>query len=104
MCRGKNVPLQEAEREAVRKLMELSHAVNQVAKMLEVVQRDGEEYSRQWNILQQERQRVGGSSLDAGVKEEAMGILNNNKKGIDEMVKVVKTSERDVNIMKSGSL
>ena len=101
MCRGKNVPLQEAEREAVHKLLELSQHVNQVAKMLEVVQREGEEYSRQWTFLQQERRRVGGSVLDEGVKEEAMGILVKHKMGVDEMVKCVKKSERDIEIMKN---
>lgn len=109
MCRGKNVPLQEAEREAVRRLIELSQHVNHVAKMLEVVKRDGEEYVRQWSLLQKEKVRRnmghgGGSGreLDEGVKDEAMGILDGYKKGIDEMVKVAKKGERDVKIMKNA--
>jgi hypothetical protein len=104
MCRGKNVPLQEAEREAVRKLIELSQHVNHVAKMLEVVKRDGEEYSRQWSLLQKEKFRMGscGNELDEGVKEEVMGILDGYKKGINEMVKVAKKGERDVSIMKNA--
>jgi len=109
MCRGKNVPLQEAEREAVRRLIELSQHVNHVAKMLEVVKRDGEEYARQWSLLQKEklRRNMGhgsgsGRELDEGVKDEAMGILDGYKKGIDEMVKVAKKGERDVKIMKNA--
>jgi len=106
MCRGKNVPLQEAEREAVKKLIELSQHVNNVAKMLDVVKRDGEEYARQWTLLQKEKLRMGagGKELDKGVKDEVMGILDGYKKGIHEMVKVAKRGERDVTIMKNAGV
>lgn len=111
ICRGKNVPLQEAEREAVRKLMEINQMVKQVDRMMEVVKRDGEDYAQKWRVLQQEkerRRRMSSGTADAGdveieepVKEEVMELLNGHRKGIDEMIKVVKTGERDVEIMKN---
>jgi hypothetical protein len=105
LCRGKNVPLQKGEQEAVGKLLELSGQIHKVASILELLQREEEEYGKQWNTmkLKQERMRMRLGPmevLDPGVMMEAKSILNGHKKGIDEMSRVVQKNTRDLKIMK----
>jgi len=106
LCRGKNVPLQQGEQEATRKLIELSRQIYKVATMLEVLQREEEEYGKQWNTMKLKQERIRmrmlgtADVLDQGAAMEAKSILSGHKKGIDEMSRVVQKNARDVNIMK----
>jgi hypothetical protein len=105
LCRGKNVPLQQGEQEAVRKLIELSRQIHKVATVLELLQREEEEFSKQWNAMKVKQERIrmrmGPTEVLAhGVMMEAIGILNGQKKGIDEISRVVQKNARDLKIMK----
>ncbi len=112
MCRGKNVPLQNAERQALQKLMELARAVEDCGKMLEGVKRDANDCQRNWDVMKQQQRLVvassgagsaaAGGKLDAGFKDEVMTLLNESKTGIDTLKKAVKRNERDMDIIKSG--
>jgi hypothetical protein len=106
MCRGKNVPLQNSERQALVKLMELVQAVETCGKMLEGAQRDANNYQRQWEVMKLQRDSTMGSgsgegTLDPGFKEEVMKLLNASKTGIDSLKTAVKKSERDMGIIKN---
>lgn len=113
ICRGKHVPIQKAETEAVQKLVALSRELVKAASMLEILQEDEEKYSKEWNEMKLKQERmymqmrldrnhrpIEERKLDPGVIEEAESILNGHKKGIEEMTRVVQKNARDVNIMK----
>lgn len=107
MCRGKNIPLQESEREALRRLIELAQGVETCVQLLEHVQRDGSNCQRQWEVMKLQRSNIsmGYSSdegaLDQGFQEDAMGMLNEHKEAIYKMKKAIRKNERDIGIMKS---
>jgi len=111
IARGKHVPLQISEQEIVHKLHTCLSSVDLLQRQYEEVYRDAEHYERQWNLIQREKQRLRGMAAVTGVQVDiddnqassAMEILNKSKSGIDELMKIVKKNERDMDIVKKGT-
>lgn len=111
-CRGKNVPLQQAECQLIGKLRNVMNSIQDLDKMLEHCKSDGENFQRQLVVLEHRRRDVGAMGgagldgndglLDGGFKHEVHALLNQCGNGIDELRKTVKKDERDLGIMKNG--
>lgn len=112
-CRGKNVPLQQAECQLIGKLRNVMNSILVLDKMLEQCKSDGEMFQRQLVVLEQRRRDIGAIGfgggldgnnglLDSGLKQEVHTLLNQCGNGIEELRKTTKRDERDLGIMKNG--
>jgi len=104
ICRGKNIPLLEAEFEVRQKVEQLYRYLDLLEGQLGEVQNDGKEYARQWHSIQKQRQRIGRShEIDDHLRRGAMEILNQSNVGIDTLVNATEKGERDLKIVKEGT-
>jgi len=111
MCRGKNVPLQPAEMEMVKKLQGLFKNITDLGNYLEKVKGEAEVCQRQLVLLQQERRPLGfgasihtegGLALNDADRGCIHDILNRQGSGLEELRKVLKKDERDLGIIKAS--
>ena len=110
LCRGKNLVLQPSERKAVEEVWTISQKVHQLGKAMELLNKDGDNYKRHLMLIQQQRRLLGGNSaeqeqvLDEGLMKEVNSILKIQGDGMNQLNAVLKKDERDLEIVKRGTL
>lgn len=112
ICRGKNLVLQQSERVAVEQVGIMLNKVHELGQVMEGLKKDGEKYVRHLQLVQQQRHLCGGYGgggeqgigLEDAMKKEVDAILKQQRDGMDQLNKVLKKDERDLEIVKQGAL
>lgn len=119
LCRGKGMVLQPSERLAMEKVQDVWQKINRLGQFMESLKTDGETYLRHLQLVQQQRRMLGGrnsdttqygdssvSNLELGehFRKEINVILKQQRDGMEQLNEVLKKDERDLQIVKQGTL
>ena len=111
--------LQPSERLAMEKVQDVWQKINRLGQFMESLKTDGETYLRHLQLVQQQRMMLGGrnsdttpygdssvSNLELGehFRKEINVILKQQRDGMEQLNEVLKKDERDLQIVKQGTL